>query len=124
MRDEEQRLLGERLEEIRRVRHRDYLTISGALLLGLATRGAVFYFFNRQVVRRVEALTSNVRARAAGQSAPNPPSEHRDAIGELERALAGLLTPATTPVTCLAAGRAPKTDPSSSQPSAPGSPSE
>ena len=59
---EEQRLLGLRLEEIARVRHRDYLTVSGALLLGLLTRGAVFYFFNRWVVRRVEALTANVRA--------------------------------------------------------------
>ncbi len=96
MRGEEQRLLGLRLAEIARVRHRDYLTISGALLLGLLTRGAVFYFFNRRVVRRVEALTANVRARRAGQPAPHPPSDHRDAIGELERALAapGPATPA------------------------------
>lgn len=94
MRGEEQRLLGLRLEEIRRVRHRDYLTIAGALLLGLLTRGAVFYFFNRRVVRRVEALTVNVQALAADRPAPHPPSEHRDAIGELERALAALHPPA------------------------------
>lgn len=90
MRDGEQRLLAERLTEIRRVRRRDYLTIALALLLGLATRGAVFYFFNRRVVRRVEALTANAHALRAGQPPPHPPSEHRDAIGNLEREIAQL----------------------------------
>ncbi len=87
MQDEEKKLLGERLEEIRQVRRRDYLSISLALLLGLVTRAVVFWLFNRRVVRRIELLTANVRALAANESLPNAPSGHHDAIGELEQEL-------------------------------------
>lgn len=85
MQDEEKQLLNQRLTEIRRVRRRDYLSISVALLLGLLTRGAAFWLFNRRVVRRIEQLTDNVRASLAGQVPPYPPSGHHDAIGELEQ---------------------------------------
>ncbi len=88
MKDEEKQLLGQRLEEIRQVRRRDYLSISIALLLGLATRAVVFWLFNRRVVRRIEQLTANVRALAASEPLPNAPSGHHDAIGELEQELA------------------------------------
>ena len=88
MKDEEKRLLDQRLEEIRQVRRRDYLSISLALLLGLATRAVVFWLFNRRVVRRIEQLTANVRALAASEPLPNAPSGHHDAIGELEQELA------------------------------------
>ena len=97
MQDEEKRLLGQRLDEIRRVRRRDYLSISVALLLGLATRAVVFWLFNRRVVKRIEKLTANVRALRAGKSLPNAVSGHRDAIGELEEELAK--TDAHFPVT-------------------------
>lgn len=40
MRDDEQRLLQDRLQEIRAVRRRDYLTISVALFIGLITRAS------------------------------------------------------------------------------------
>ena len=92
MKDEEKRLLGQRLEEIRQVRRRDYLSISLALLLGLATRAVVFWLFNRRVVRRIEQLTANVRALAANEPPPHAPSGHHDAIGELEQELANAQT--------------------------------
>ncbi len=84
----EQELLAARLADIERVRRRDYLTIAATLLLGLGTRGAAFYFFNRRVVSRVAALTENVRALRQQEPAPHPPSNTRDAIGELEQELA------------------------------------
>ena len=88
MESAEKQLLGERLDEIRRVRQRDYLSISIALALGLATRGVAFWLFNRRVVRRIEQLTGNVRALAAGEPLPHPASGHHDAIGELEEEIA------------------------------------
>ena len=84
METEEKRLLSERLEEIRRVRRRDYLSISVALFLGLVTRAVVFWLFNRRVVQRVKRLTDNVRALAADEALPHTASGHHDAIGELE----------------------------------------
>lgn len=88
MRGAEQELLAARLSDIERVRRRDYLTIAATLLLGLGTRGAAFYFFNRRVVGRVSALTENVRALRQQKPAPHPPSNTQDAIGELEKELA------------------------------------
>lgn len=70
MRREEETLLSARLSDIERVRRRDYLTIAAALLLGLTTRGVAFYFFNRQVAARVEALTANLRASRRSEPAP------------------------------------------------------
>lgn len=87
MQADEKRLLGQRLEEIRRVRRRDYLSVSLALFLGLLTRGVVFWLFNRRVVQRVEHLTANVRALAADGTLPHAPTGRRDAIGELEQAV-------------------------------------
>ena len=72
MRSEEETLLSARLSDIERVRRRDYLTIAAALLLGLATRGVAFYFFNRQVAARVEALTENLRGLRHEEPAPPP----------------------------------------------------
>lgn len=67
MRDDEQRLLQDRLQEIRAVRRRDYLTISVALFIGLITRGIAFYFFNRRVVKRIRQLTEmRAASRPAG----------------------------------------------------------
>ena len=64
------------------------MSISLALLLGLATRAVVFWLFNRRVVRRIEQLTVNVRALATNEPLPNAPSGSHDAIGELEQELA------------------------------------
>ena len=88
MRGEEQKLLSERLSDIERVRRRDYLVIAATLLLGLGTRAAAFHFFNQRVVGRVAAMTENVRAWRQNEPAPHPPSNTRDAIGELEQELA------------------------------------
>lgn len=88
MQDNEKSLLSQRLDEIKRVRRRDYFSVSLALLLGLATRVVVFWLFNRRVVKRVEQLTANVRALSAGTPMPHPVSGHHDALGELEAELA------------------------------------
>lgn len=78
MRDHEEQLLAERLADIRRVRRRDYVTIAAALLLGLITRGVVFWIFNRRVARSVRHLTENVRRLRAGQPLPHSPSAALD----------------------------------------------
>lgn len=90
MRDHEEQLLAERLADIRRVRRRDYVTIAAALLLGLITRGVVFWIFNRRVARSVRHLTENVRRLRAGQPLPHSPSAALDDLGHLERAIADL----------------------------------
>lgn len=90
MRDREEQLLAERLADIRRVRRRDYITIAAALLLGLVTRGAVFWLFNRRIARGVRHLTENVQRLRAGQPLPHSPSSAGDDLGQLERAVAEL----------------------------------
>lgn len=90
MRDHEEQLLAERLADIRRVRQRDYVTIAAALLLGLVTRGVVFWLFNRRIARGVRHLTENVRRLHAGQPLPHSPSSAGDDLGQLERAVAEL----------------------------------
>lgn len=90
MRDREEQLLGERLADIRRVRRRDYFTIAAVLLLGLLTRGVVFWLFNRRIARGVRQLIENVRRLRAGQPLSHSPSGALDDLGQLERAVAEL----------------------------------
>lgn len=90
MRGEEERLLALRLQDIRDVRRRDYFTIAGALLLGLATRSVVFWLFNRRIAWGIRRLTQNVRCLRAGQPLPHSPSTSQDDMGELEREVAAV----------------------------------
>jgi CHASE3 domain sensor protein len=88
LRSDEQRLLGKRLEDIRTVRHRDFLLIFLSVVVGLASRAVALYFFHRRVVRRVRQLTENARSLRDGSAIVHEPSNHGDDIGELERELA------------------------------------
>ena len=85
---DEQRLLGKRLDEIRSVRHRDFLLIFLSIAVGLISRAIALYFFHRRVIRRVRQLTENVRSLRDGSTLVHEPSDHGDDIGDLERELA------------------------------------
>jgi len=88
LRDNEQRLLSKRIDEIRSVRQRDFMLIFLSVFVGLVSRAIALYFFHRRVVRRVRQLTENVRRLRDGASLVHEPSGHADDIGELERELA------------------------------------
>jgi CHASE3 domain sensor protein len=88
LRENEQRLLSKRIDEIRAARHRDYTLIFLSVLVGLLCRAVALYFFHRRVVRRVRQLTENVRSLRDGATLIHEPSDHADDIGDLERELA------------------------------------
>lgn len=88
MQTEEQKLLTVQLQKIHSVRQRDYLVITLALIVGLAGRFLAFYLFNRSVVARVSNLRENVQHIRQGTTLPHPPSGKKDALGELENAIA------------------------------------
>ena len=94
--DEDRRLLNERMQDIRRVRNRDYIAIFITLALGLASRLLSSYLFDTGVARRIERLTENVRAYRRGQPPPNAPTGRPDSIGALEQEIASL-TPKERP---------------------------
>lgn len=88
LRDNEQRLLSKRIDEIRSVRQRDFMLIFLSVFVGLVSRAIALYFFHRRVVRRVRQLTENVRRLRDSASPVHEPSGHADDIGELEREFA------------------------------------
>ena len=84
---EEDRSLAESLNEIYRVRRRDYLFVIIALLIGLLARVVSFYLFDRGIVRRLERLAENARCLQRGEGFKFPISKKADAVGCLEQEL-------------------------------------
>jgi CHASE3 domain sensor protein len=98
MQAEEGRLLTERVAEINTVRQRDFIAVFLALIVGLGTRLVAWYLFNTGVLRRINHLVENTRSLRQDKSLPFPPTDKRDALGDLEREIA------------LASGAPPSTD--------------
>lgn len=90
MEAEESHLLNERLQEINRIRRRDYLFVIGALLIGLLARAVSFYLFDRGIVRRIERLAENARCLQRGEEFKFPISNKDDAVGCLEKEVENL----------------------------------
>jgi CHASE3 domain sensor protein len=90
MEAEESFLLNERLQEISRIRWRDYLFVIAALLIGLLARVVSFYLFDRGIVRRIERLAENARCLQRGEEFKFPFSNKTDAVGALEAEIEGL----------------------------------
>lgn len=84
---DEDRSLAESLNEIYRVRRRDYLFVIIALLIGLLARVVSFYLFDRGIVRRLERLAENARCLQRGEGFKFPISKKSDAVGCLEQEL-------------------------------------
>lgn len=85
----EDSLLAARFAEIEAVRRRDYWVILVTLGLAVVTRVVSWYLFRTGVTRRVEQLVENARAMRRGEPLPHPPTDRVDALGDLERELAG-----------------------------------
>ncbi|MDQ4123721.1 MAG: CHASE3 domain-containing protein [Acidobacteriota bacterium] len=86
----EDRSLSASLNEIYRVRRRDYLFVIIALLIGLLARAVSFYLFDRGIVRRLERLSENARCLQRGEAFKFPISKKKDAVGCLEQELENL----------------------------------
>jgi CHASE3 domain sensor protein len=84
MHSEEDRLLGERLDEIKAIRNRDYIVIYLTLVVGLITRIVAATLNSAGISRRAKELTENIRAWKANQPLPHVLSPKPDALGELE----------------------------------------
>lgn len=88
MRTREDKLLQDRLSEIRAVRARDYWAIYLTLLIGIVSRFVSVYLFNTGIGTRAHKLTENVRRLSQGEGElPHAPTGKPDALGELEREL-------------------------------------
>lgn len=85
MQAEERSLLDDRIADITSIRDRDYASVILALAVALGVRFLAWYLFRTGTLRRVEELTENVRNLRKGDSAPPPPPEKLDKLGELEQ---------------------------------------
>jgi CHASE3 domain sensor protein len=85
MQNKEEELLGDRIEDINSIRHRDYLFVFIALFVGLLMRLISFYLFDIGIVRRLNRLTENVSAITRGEAFTHPLPKKDDAVGLLEQ---------------------------------------
>ena len=84
MQTEEGHLLTERVAEINSIRQRDFLAVFLALVVGVGTRLIAWYLFKTGILRRMKRLAENARAMRRGESLAYPPSDRKDALGDLE----------------------------------------
>lgn len=85
MRGAEERLMGQRLQDIARVRRRDYIGVFLTLLVGIIARAVWIYLFNTGINARLKKVKDNIQAQNRGEELPHPASQTADALGELER---------------------------------------
>ena len=85
VRIQEENLLNERVEEINKIRRRDYFALFITLSLAFIVRIISFYLFDRGIVRRLNRLTENVKNWRASKETDFPEKKKDDAIGLLEQ---------------------------------------
>jgi len=90
MQNTEETLLTERIEEINRIRNRDYILIFIVLLIGVLVRIVSFYLFDRGIVRRVGRLTEYVDGIIKNEPINFIRSKKTDAVGALEKKIVEL----------------------------------
>ncbi|RYX85911.1 hypothetical protein EON83_03915 [bacterium] len=90
MRRGEESLMTERMNDIARIRRRDYIGIALTFLVGIIARAVWVYLFNTGINTRLERVIANLRARENGEKLPHDATTTPDALGDLEREIAAL----------------------------------
>ena len=85
VRAQEEKLLSERVEEIKWIRWRDYIALFITLSLAFIVRLISFYLFDRGIVRRLNRLTETVKNWREKKEIDFPEKKKDDAIGLLEQ---------------------------------------
>lgn len=87
---EEEKLLTERIEDINKIRKRDYIAIFVTLIIAVITRIVLWNIFNNGLIKRIKQVLDNVRSLKNGNGVLHQPSGKDDELGNLENEILSL----------------------------------